>query len=204
MNLAFGTHPLPDSISSLTYGITGNLYAQRLKVAVVVFGLISASLSAAILSTSGQDRSKHIQQATFESLPTRVRADAPKPVEPGTILISEFIEQKYKFAALSPDGKTETAVGTPNGWPATVGEPDILRTWKGKQAAYRGGNTTPRKNDGTDLPLSRTFVGSFPNGGDLVEIEAEVGPAFWTRDGKTLLVRELPADHDTNPNASTA
>jgi hypothetical protein len=184
------------------------MFIAKLKFALASFQVLVAF---AISASFGVDRKRDDgpptpMPALELDLFTPIRSDDAKSDKPGSILIriQESAGQDCRLITLSPDGKTETLVNAPKGWPDTVAKPDLERSRYGKMAAFRGNNTLPRKNDGTDLPIFRAFVGSFPNGGDLLEITGDVEPAFWMRDGKSLVVRELPEHHDTKVEDRTS
>ena len=126
------------------------------------------------------------------------------PAPAGTILIREWdsARKQYLHATLTPDGNTQLEFATPKDWPAatTVEYPhDVLRSPDGKRAVLIGNDTRPRKEDGSDPPQFPAFLCSFPQGKNLTPFGGNFEPAYWSADAGTLVVREYPADFDTNP-----
>jgi RNA polymerase sigma factor (sigma-70 family) len=195
-------------VAALVKGAKHSMFLSKLKSGVLTALALAAAgggLGLSSLSWAGGPPAGAGEKAPAAAEGARAPAPAAKPAPAGTILVeaqdfTPHARQYRRYAVLSPDGKTEAEVADPADWPGTVTVPtDVVRSRDGRRAALRGGNTQPRKGDGTDLPHYRTFVASFPDGGGLDEVSGEVQPAFWSWDGAALVVRELPADHDSGP-----
>jgi hypothetical protein len=116
-------------------------------------------------------------------------APAPPRGPSGTILIQsgDFAEQTARYATLTPDGAKEEEFSKPKGWPDDVWfPPSVVRSPGGSRAALTGNRKV--------RPVHQTFLAPFPEAGALDPLDGQLRPMFWSRDGKTLVVEELPAE----------